>query len=664
MSPAHLLIIEDEESLCQLIQGYFRTIGYEVTAATDGREGVSKFEAARDIDLVLTDIRLPGIDGLEVLEEVKRRDPSVQVVLMTGYSEKDLAIQALRLGANDYLEKPFQLEDLNHIIQRALGRRRVQAFSARWLGFLEKLPLGFAWCDDRGVVQGITRDTEELLCTPERALVGRPIFEISGCQTLGSWFPEGAPGPPSRPARAELEIGERWLSVYRTRFVPPKSPPQTLLCFSDVSERKSLERELDRITREIEERVEERTQRLKTAVEFSERLLDATSVVIAYFPADGKPSQWNKFAQKLCGYTERELRESEPWTLLATDNDSSLEKLFHPTKASELADYLADIRTRGGEARTLSWQTSPIRQRKMIVGRLVIGVDITAQKRLEAQLQKYTTQLEEMVEERTAELLKKDAQLIHSARLATLGEMAAGIVHEMKQPLNGISITADLIRLLQKRSELTGEMLQGHLDMIKSMVTRLSKIINHLRGFCHIDSSKFSAIKVETVIDGAFSILGEQLRLHQVEVVREVPEGLPDLWGEPNQIEQVLVNLLQNARDAMDELGEKYPSTGKAPSGWKKVLTVRAGTTSDKKMVFIEVSDTGGGMPPEVRARLFEPFFTTKEPGEGTGLGLSISASIIQAHQGEIQVETKEGIGSTFRVVLPAAPRRAPSSQG
>jgi signal transduction histidine kinase len=80
--------------------------------------------------------------------------------------------------------------------------------------------------------------------------------------------------------------------------------------------------------------------------------------------------------------------------------------------------------------------------------------------------------------------------------------------------------------------------------------------------------------------------------------------------------------------------------------------------------VFIEVSDTGGGMPPEVRARLFEPFFTTKEPGEGTGLGLSISASIIQAHQGEIQVETKEGIGSTFRVVLPAAPRRAPSSQG
>jgi signal transduction histidine kinase len=354
------------------------------------------------------------------------------------------------------------------------------------------------------------------------------------------------------------------------------------------------------------------------------------------------------------------LRESEPWTLLANDGDSNLEKLFHPSKGSDVTDFFADIRTRNGEIRTLSWQTSPIRQRKTVVGHLVIGVDITAQKRLEAQLQKYTTQLEEMVEERTAELLKKDAQLIHSARLATLGEMAAGIVHEMKQPLNGISITADLIRLLQKRSELTGETLQGHLDMIKSMVTRLSKIINHLRGFCHIDSSKFAAIKVETVVDGAFSILGEQFRLHQIEVVRDVSNGLPDLWGEPNQIEQVLVNLLQNARDAMDELGEKYQRSGQTPPGWKKVLTIRSGTTRGKKMVFIEVSDTGGGMPSEVRERLFEPFFTTKEPGQGTGLGLSISASIIQSHQGEIQVETKEGVGSTFRVILPAAPRQAP----
>ncbi|MBM3324705.1 MAG: response regulator, partial [Calditrichaeota bacterium] len=656
-NPARLLIIEDEASLRQVVHDYFCTAGYEVTTAADGREGLAKFSAASDIDLVLSDIRLPVMDGLEVLERIKKKDPSIQVILMTGYSEKDLAIQALRLGADDYVEKPFQLDDLEHIVQRALGRRRVQSFSARWLSFLEKLPLGFAWCDERGIIQGITRDTEDLLCAPEKELLGRPIFEVAGCQALLPWFADASSSPGLRAARAELEIGERWLSVYRTHFSPPKSPRQILLCFSDATEHKSLERELVRITREIEEHVEERTQSLKVALEFSDRLLDAAGVLIAYFPADGKPPRWNKFAQKLCGYTERELREADPCALLSVDGDKGLEKLFHPIKACELSDYLADIRTRNGEIRTLNWQTAPLRRRKSVVGRLVIGMDMTAQKKLEAQLQKYTTQLEEMVEERTAELLKKDVQLIHSARLASLGEMAAGIIHEMKQPLNGISITADLIRLQHKRGELSDETLYNNLEMIRSMVGRLAKIINHLRGFCHIDSSKFSRINLRTAIDGTFAILGEQLRLHQTEVIREIAEDLPDIWGELNQIEQVLVNLIQNARDAMDELGRKYQSQEEtAPPGWKKVLTVRAGTTPDKKRVFVEVSDTGGGMPPEVRARLFEPFFTTKETGQGTGLGLSISANIIQSHQGEIQVETQEGVGSTFRVLLPIAP--------
>ncbi len=662
MNKGHLLVIDDEEDLRQIVQRYFHAADYGVTVAADGRDGVTKFEQAADIDLVLTDIRLPGMDGLEVLTEIKKRDPSVQVVLMTGYSEKELAIQALRLGANDYVEKPFQLDDLDDIIQRALRRRRVQAFSARWQGFLERLPLAFAWCNDEGIVQGITRDTENLLGVPETALVGKPIHEIEGCQALRPWFAASSSSavPPS--PRIELEVGERWLSVYRTRRLSRKNQPQTLLCFSDVTERKSLEGELVRITREIEDRVEERTESLKTAMEFSDRLLDATGVLIAYFPTNGKPSRWNKFAQKLCGYSERELRESDPCTLLSVDNSSSLEMLFQPGKGSEITDHVADIRTHSGEIRTLVWQTRIIRQHRKVVGRLVIGSDISAQKELEAELQRYNTQLEEMVEKRTAELRKKDAQLIHSARLASLGEMAAGIAHEMKQPLNGISITADLIRLLQKRRELSDETLGGHLEMIKSMVERMSKIINHLRGFSHIDSSRFSLINLTAAIDGAFSILGEQLRIHQIKVIRETPDDLPNVRGELNQIEQVLVNLIQNARDAMDDLGNKYQREGKAPDGWEKVLTVRAGTENNKRSVFVEISDTGGGMSPEVRDRLFEPFFTTKEAGLGTGLGLSISASIIESHQGEIRVETKEGVGSTFRVILPTALEEHPSS--
>jgi signal transduction histidine kinase len=173
-----------------------------------------------------------------------------------------------------------------------------------------------------------------------------------------------------------------------------------------------------------------------------------------------------------------------------------------------------------------------------------------------------------------------------------------------------------------------------------------------MRIFSRQDQQHFSPFKLTQSIDGAFSLLGEQLRIHAIEIEREIPEDVPFVLGEPLQIEQVILNLLSNARDAIDaraEMERQHPGAGKNRPK-RIVLRIRQIAAGE---LGLEVTDNGTGMSEEVRGKIFEPFYTTKPVGRGTGLGLSISYGIVASHNGRIEVESQIGVGTTFRVVLP-----------
>jgi C4-dicarboxylate-specific signal transduction histidine kinase len=335
--------------------------------------------------------------------------------------------------------------------------------------------------------------------------------------------------------------------------------------------------------------------------------------------------------------------------------ETQISRIFDPHSTEELNGELAELPTRDGTKRMLSWSTRKLASADGRGGKLIIGMDVTEQKQLEAKLRTYNLQLEDLVVSRPSDLLEKNRQLIHTARLATLGEIAAGIAHEMKQPLNVISITADLIKLLQRNRTLTEDLLIGNLDKIRNTVNRVAATITHLQGFIHIDSATFSSVRLQDAVDGALSILGEQIRLDDIDIVRDVPADLPTVQGEDTQMEQVLVNLMLNARDAMLEKARGLEKSGAPPD--VKRLTIRAGQRGEGREVFVEVTDTGMGIPDDVKPHIFEPFFTTKQADRGTGLGLSISSNIVQLHGGAIELESVPGRGSTFRVVLPAENR-------
>lgn len=237
-----------------------------------------------------------------------------------------------------------------------------------------------------------------------------------------------------------------------------------------------------------------------------------------------------------------------------------------------------------------------------------------------------------------AELQTAQKQLIQAGKLASLGTLSAGIAHEINNPLAGIKLFAQNLLRYQTSELLTPEKLRESLNRINTLVDKAADIIEHLRAFSRQASGQLEPMGINQPVEDALSMLSEQLRLQNIDVNLDLDTDLPSVLGDPNQIEQVMVNLITNARDALEEAE-------------RKEISLR--TFHSDGFVVIEVADTGCGIPSDHLDRIFDPFFTTKTIGRGTGLGLSISHGIVEYHGGDIEVETSPDQGTTFRVKLP-----------
>ena len=238
------------------------------------------------------------------------------------------------------------------------------------------------------------------------------------------------------------------------------------------------------------------------------------------------------------------------------------------------------------------------------------------------------------------------AQLLQSGRLVSLGQMAAGVAHELNQPLGAISALAGNVHLrLTQGRDVARERLEEMMRDVLSMVERMADTIGHLRIFSRDAADEPGALlSLNEVVHASLKVISAQLKNHGIALDLQLAEDLPPVYGHANQLEQVVLNLLANGRDALDE---RAASDG-------KLLQVRT-YRDETDQLMLEVADNGTGIEAEHLARLFEPFFTTKEADRGTGLGLSISYAIVRNHDGHITCESRRGEGATFRVALPTA---------
>ena len=247
------------------------------------------------------------------------------------------------------------------------------------------------------------------------------------------------------------------------------------------------------------------------------------------------------------------------------------------------------------------------------------------------------------------EVIEKETQLIQAGKMTTLGVMAAGMAHEINQPLNVIQVCADFfLKMVNRGQKVEDEDLRSMANDIVRNVERASGVIKHVRDFARQSEPVLSRVKINDPVNDVFKVLGHQLKVHEVEVDLDLDPEIPDILAEHNRLEQVFINLVSNAIDAMDEKDNRPEISDK-----EKRLMIKS--FAENEHVCVKVTDTGIGMSEEVKNKIFEPFYTTKKVGKGTGLGVSISYGIVKDYKGDIEIESEVGKGTTFIIKFPQA---------
>ncbi|HXG90830.1 MAG TPA: ATP-binding protein [Blastocatellia bacterium] len=357
----------------------------------------------------------------------------------------------------------------------------------------------------------------------------------------------------------------------------------------------------------------EKAEELARLKEFSENIIESVNVGILAVDFDGRITTWNSALEEIFGITrERALRRSI-FEVLDIDLIETIQSVIGE-EGWALNDarhiYKYNAATEDGRPLTLNISLAPFEAaRGVVTGTLVVIENVTERAQLEQ-------------------------QLLEREKLSSIGLLAAGVAHEVNTPLAGISSYTQM--LMQQVAE--SDPKRRLLEKIHSQTVRASGIVNNLLNFSRTGDTEFREVDINRVLEDTIQLLEPQLRNARFDIVRHYGQELPAAYGNASKLQQVFMNLILNARDAM-------------PAGGRLTIGTRLVDTS----VVVDFRDTGVGIAPENIARIYDPFFTTKEIGQGTGLGLALSYGIIQEHGGRIFVESRQGEGTHFTIKLPTA---------
>ncbi len=244
--------------------------------------------------------------------------------------------------------------------------------------------------------------------------------------------------------------------------------------------------------------------------------------------------------------------------------------------------------------------------------------------------------------------LQIEQQLIQAGKMATLGEMATAIAHELNQPLSVMKTASSFIaKKIRNGEQIREEILRAMAEEVDSQVDKASSIIYHLLEFGRKSEVKREKVNINDALNRSLELFMQQFKHREIEVEKDFQPDLPAILADRNRLEQVFINLFVNARDAIEDKFEKLIHSP------EKKIYLRTSLVDGK--VRVEVADTGIGIPKPLLEKVFEPFFTTKRAGRGTGLGHSITCGIVEDYEGTLEVETLENEGSTFILTFPAS---------
>jgi len=402
---------------------------------------------------------------------------------------------------------------------------------------------------------------------------------------------------------------------------------------------------IDQVRQEIQRRADVEAS-LRDTERRTRSILSTVVDGVITISETGQVLSFNPAAERIFGYRQDEVLGRNVNMLMpepyAAEHDAYIHNYVH-TGVKKIIGIGREVEGRHKDGSVFPVDLA-VSETKLDHERIFTGVvrDITERRRAQEALRRSHRDLEhalKALQARTDEAQAMAQQLWQTAKLATVGELAASIAHELNNPLATVSLRVESL-LAQAPADDPKRRL---LEIVEQEVERMGLLVSNLLQFSRRGQDQVSSVNVHDELDKAVDLIRHQLRQRKIEVVRHYAPGLPFVFADRQKIRQVLLNLFTNANDAMTEGGTLTLSTGLevAPDG--------------RKAVKVEVRDTGHGIAPEHLKRVMEPFFTTKEEGKGTGLGLAICRRIVLEHHGTMEIDSTAGQGTTVRIVLPVS---------
>lgn len=610
-----VLVVDDEEIIRSLFRKTFNGMNLEFSEASDGAKAL-EMVSTQEYDLIITDIRMPDIDGVDLLRKVKQKTPLTEVIVITGYANENAAIEAVRLGAYDFIKKPFEsAQKVARVAQNALEKQQLER-------------------QNRDLVADLRRKVFEL----------QVLYDLSDKLTEVSGF--------SQMAFLILDSLDK-LAPYKTAAIVLFGKDEIAGVLQAT--RTLSEEEMASIKAALNEKLHDLTnstldlENLHLEVRVSEK---AHESVPPLDPDNGIVIPLNK-SKDVIGFL---------WILGETDDN------FGPDDKTTL-ELLSERLTKNTSRLCEERMRQESAKQVLLSANRLLDAQNDELKKMNRELASANKELEEA----NREIKTAHAKLLQQEKMASIGMLAAGVAHEINNPIGYIhSNMGTLVKYVDKVSQMfkayeevldeipvsdehcraareelkrKAEELRIHyvIEDLANLARessegtiRVKKIVADLKNFSHADDNKETEADINELLETTLNIVWNELK-YKTEVVKNYG-NLPLIRCYPMQLNQVFMNLLINAAQAIEEQG-------------KVTITTKV----DGENVTVTIADNGSGISEENIKKIFDPFFTTKPLGKGTGLGLSVVYDIIQRHRGKIDIKSEVGVGTEFTLSIPIA---------
>lgn len=732
-----VLYVEDERILRDIYQRILSNRVKKFILAEDGEQGYKKY-LQHNPDLIITDIKMPVMSGLDLARKIRMHDPGARVAIMSAYGESHHFIRAIETGVKGFLLKPVDNEKLYQLIDEQAREVLLEATIKEEEEKRRKAEEALR--GNEAILQAVSDVAEDLFRHPlNQATINRMLKRLGTATRVSrayyfqnhesegvlyssqthEWVNEGVepqidneeltntPMTDDSPfARWKLEMGKHNPIFGLVRDFPPleqavlvpqhiisilvvpifieknwhgfigfdechtervwsKVEANTLLTaasiFGAAIQRSRIENELRNLNLKLEERVKERTKNLQKEIaekrqaeellrdsEEKYRLIFENANDGIFLSLDGQIEFINPKAYEITGYLPKMVM-GKPFTQFIHPDyrEMVLDNHHRRLKGEEVAEkYDIVIIDAQQKYKWVELKSNLIKWDDTYAV-LTFMTDIDVRKQYENELELLNLKLEERVKQERLKIEKQQRLLVQKSKLESLGELAAGMAHEINQPMGGLSLSLDNILYEMGENNLSEDYLKNKINLMFTDIERIRELINHVRVFSRDQEKKQRALfSINKVINNALMMVNKMFIDHQVDLEVSLSTQNIMVMGNEFQLEQVLLNILTNSKHAVDQKAKK----GEAKDYNKKIALYSTLMGSELQ---ISLRDNGIGIPDAHIDRIFDPFFTTKQAEEGTGLGLSISYGIIKEMGGSIEVESQVDAFTEIKIILP-----------